>query len=242
MDSALWHHPGCLQVLAGEDGADAFCVAQSVRVHARAREFASDLLSASGITTQVHTKTLEASSWLVDVGASSMTIGASVCSPTGCLAVASRKFVRTAKGTNRPWAWTQDEQNALGAVLDADRALADSLCFGEELPLIRRLSLTPNAKPPRTVFATPVLPSMLGVGGHFDHAAMLELAVDAHLLSGGVEDPGKSFEARVNYLGQAGVGDTVQALDVDGAVILRGAATFEQWERAILCIAEFEKR
>ena len=140
-----------------------------------------------------------------------------------------------------PSPFTADERAMLDQQLQADEPFARALNVASRLamPVASRLAMPEAEPPPRVVFATPILPSMLGIGGHFDHAMMLELAIDACLMSGDVEQPAKMFEARVNYLGQAGVGETVEAVRcANGVVVLRGAATFESWSRAPLCIVE----
>ena len=249
MDSALWHDGDFVSLLEGHD---AFCVAQSIRVPPYARQIANfPLLSLTPDQPRaephsVQPAALEASSWIEEFGTSSVTIGASVLAVgAGHVACAARKFVRTADG--RPLPWNADEQVSLARMVEVDHASRSRALKSADavLPAVRQLP-RPSDSPVRVLFKSLVLPSMIGAGGHFDHAAMLELLMDAHLLAGGTEEPHARFEACINYLGQARVGDVVEAVAApDGTLALRLATALliESTERALLstlCVSSRE--
>ena len=253
MDSALWHSDRrLLQLLIGESKtSDSFCVAASLSVEPRARELAN-IPALADLAKNLPEKAVQpaelmASCWIEDAGGSSITFGATIESREFCVARAARKFVRTLNG--KPSPWSAAEQATIAELIAEDHNAPARLLVAGALPEVKRLDVVDEgmdfAPPPRKVFATPVLPSMLGSGGHFDHAAILELAIDAHLLAGGDDEPNQPFDAAVNYLAQAQVGETLEAVHLGTSsegkekVLLRGAATFESWKRAPLCVVEF---
>ena len=127
--------------------------------------------------------------------------------------------------------WTDEERSRLGEMAAADAAAARALTGASMLlPAVDRLREPRAEDVPRSVFRFPVLPSMLGVGGHFDHAAVLELAGDAHLLGGGSDGgrEGTFFSACINHNDVAAVGDILEAVATanDARVVtLRNAKT-----------------
>lgn len=218
MDAALWIS-GLGKHLIGSGGGDAFCVAQNLHVVPNARAAAglpcmmaprgapADGASFGGAADPA----LRAAAWLDSVGGSSVNIASAMLSSSGKpFAVASRKFVRVGS-SGRPAAWSDSQRAALDDAQRADADAAGALLCGMDLPHIERL-----VPPGEDAFDAPVLvrlttlPHQFGTGGHFDHAAMLEIVHDAHVLrSGGpeAEDAAHALTASINYMGQAELGD-----------------------------------
>ncbi len=248
LDSSLWHLPSYFELLVGDPSHDAFCVAQSVRVEADARVLCAVPFAVGSNQLQLRTPindgpaALLASTWAEAFGASSMTFGAAVTTEDGrCVCSALRKFVRVSAG--QPVPWTDDEQAKLSSLVAVDVPEARHLTTSSiMLPALDRLREPTGEQVPRSVFRAPILPSMLGVGGHFDHAAVLEMACDAHLLAGGTDGgaEGTYFSACINYSSAAAVGDIVDVIATANqakVVALRNAHSLET-----IAIADFGPR
>jgi len=237
LDSAMWHSPEYFKLLVGSPVHDAFCVAQSVRVEAEARTLCGVPFAVGSDTKSPRSHAaglggaLSASAWADTAGSTSITFGAAVTTAAGqCVASATRKFVRVSNG--RPVEWSSAERGVLQELVAADVAASRKLSSGMLLPSIERLREPQAHQVPRSVFRVAVLPSMLGVGGHFDHAAAFEIACDAHLLSGGTDGGSANsyFSACINYISAARLGDVIEAVATadDGRLVsLRNAKTLE---------------
>jgi hypothetical protein len=247
----MWHSPTYFELLVGTAGHDAFCVAQAVRVEQDARVLCAVPFAVGSDPTQPRAHmgggpaALVASTWAEEFGTSSITFGAMITTEEGaCVASAQRKFVRVGNGRERaPAIWTDHEKAHLASLVAADVGAARKLTAASVLlPAVDRLRDLTAESLPRSVFRAPILPSMLGVGGHFDHAAVLELACDAHLLAGGTDGgaEGTFFSACVNYSSAAAVGEIFEAVATGNqakSVVLRNARTLKT-----IAIADFGPR
>ena len=251
LDSAMWHSPTYFELLIGAKSHDAFCVAQAVRVEQDARMLCAVPFAVGSDPTQPRAHigggpaALVASTWAEEFGPTSITFGAMITTNEGaCVASAQRKFVRVTNGRERaPTSWTEHEKALLASLVAADVGAARKLTTASVLlPAVDRLRDLTAESLPRSVFRAPILPSMLGVGGHFDHAAVLELACDAHLLAGGTDGgaEGTFFSACVNYSSAAAVGELFEAVATGNQaknVVLRNARTLKT-----IAIADFGPR